>query len=1713
MSKANPNRVSSPVATGGAGTFFEQHVNASFLALLLVRGIPPICTNCRVVEVHVQTEHLGWNTDDFLVVGETDLGQRRRLVGQVKRSLTVSYSDDDFKGAVLDAWSDLKSGVNFDKETDHVVIVTLLGSSTLIRFFSALLECARSSKNGADFEHRLTTPGFVHSKVVDYCDEVRKILDESEGRPVTFEEIRDFLRFIYLLSWDLNTGTSQTEAWVKTLLAHMSNQDDPVATAAETWNALLRLLGSGTPQAASYFREILPTEMRTKHTPVTAADDAAIQALNDQTALLVTGIRTVIGESAHVHRAEVVAQVLDAIERSQVVLITGEAGAGKSGVAKAAVEVLMESSCVFAIRAEQFAATHLEATFVGIHPRLITSKLRSLLATHDRKTILIESVERLLEASSRGAFTDLMTMVAHDPTWRLILTCRDYSSDLVRTSFLEYAGLQHSVVTIPPLSDNELGQLRQHCPHLSRPLDNPQLRLLLKNPYFLDMAARLSWSDESPLPANERSLRKKFWREVIRVDGRAGDGMPRRREQAFVEVSLRRARALSAFARCDDLDGAVIDRLRNDALLRLSANSDNLAAAAHDVLEDWALLEWIDRQFELASQELPALCPVMGTYPALRRTYKKWLSEQVIIDPPSAGRILDEAISRIGLPRYFVDDTIVSLLRSTRGPELLEHRWPQLVADGNKLLLRMMHLLRVGCVRTPSWAGASPNVASIMCIPDGGAWAALLKVILHHLNHFSEPEYRQVISFLEDWARGVSWQTPYPEGAKDAAEIVLALLPNVDDYRSKDQRERLLKILVKLPLSVRERFVQLMHSERNDGDWGRLGEELSDLILTEMDGMPSCRDLPDEVLGLARKRFLLSDADSGSRDNFGSSMELEPLFGLRSHRHDFFPASAFRGPFLFLLRNHPQKGIEFIIELVNHATEAFAHPRYPMEYVDGPVEMELHFSDGTTRTQWVNDRLWNLYRGTSVGPYLLQSALMALEYWLHELLESVPIAVDTLLVRLLRESNSAAVSSVVASVVTASPQLCPEAGLVLLRSRECIILDKMRMVHESQSPGRMMEFFPQLDATKKVYGDERKQSNGLAHRSKDLEVAVLNLQLGAVAARVHAVLDEHRASLPALDRQNDDVRSWRLALDRMDLRRYRPSDRATEPVSKASTDEDAKEQQHFALIIEMQPPDPDVQEMVDRTNDEYSPFDRVIGVLMWGYWLFERNEKSSAKPEEWREKLAMAQQLSGNGDETLGGIDKSSSAKAFVAAICIRDHWSELTRSEQNWCLATTCDAIAAKSDVSDQMACCQRYSLSGDRAAALIVSALRGKQLSEAQLQQVIRALARALTHGINEVAEYAAIGASRHLWIADSELAIRCINSLSCQAVLLQRQLDAEKRKPYQERRPIEALKRDLVTSIRSMIEGVEAVSEQSHAQFNTRGWVGGHTLLRILLIAKDAPTESVAVQLFRRASETLQYWWGADRRRRGRDFYHWDDRPHQIEPWITTLLERFVLQAAPEDAQTVLEPILSEVEQNPRKISSFVRGLISAEDGLFRPANFWAIWDQFASRIQNSGFIGRVDDSRYSSDDDELTSAIFLGTWWKDDVRHWRSLDGYAERIHKLLIALPPSAIILDAYVRFLYHVGEQSLPFAFVHVAGRLQAGSRIQMLSKDNTVFMLESILRRFVYGRPQETKRDKSVRESVLIVLDRLVEAGSSAAYRMRDDFVTPIAAPERTCD
>lgn len=1702
----NPGHVSSPASTGGTGTLFEQHVVTYWLAQLLVQAIPPIFPDSVVVEVYLQTEHLGWHTDDFLIVGRTGSGQQRKLVGQVKQTFTVSATNTKCKKTIQDFWRDFQNRGLFSPDTDRFALVTQRGTNTLLEHFSGLLDWARASRDASDFEHRLTTPGFVNKKVAKYCEEIQKIISEVEGRTLSAAELWPFLRVLYVLSLDLHTETRQTEAQIKNLLAYTAEEHDAVEAAEATWNALLQEASRGMSSARSFRYEDLPEKLRQRHSRIGANERRILQALKDHSALLLDGIHSTIGKELHLERVGLVQQVIEQLESTQVVLISGPAGSGKSVIAKDVISTLGRDHFTFSFRAEEFACAHLDEALQSSQIPANGKKLQAILASQARKVLLVESVERLLEKSTRDAFTDLLALVARDKTWRLLLTCRDYSIDLVRSAFLQRADLGHSVVEVPLLSDEELYKVKAQYPNLTRPLENAALRELLRNPYFLDKALQINWSAERALPQSEWELRALFWREIVRAEDRSTGGMPRLRSDAFVQIALRRAQRLSPYADCRDLDPEAVSALRKDSLIVSHPQSDVLVAPAHDVLEDWAILYWIGEQYVRHKDAVQDFAAVIGAHPAVRRAYRKWVAELIQRDRASADTLFRVAVSSSDLPNHFRDDTLVSLLRSPYAPDFLESHSEELLANNKQLLRRVIHLLRVACVTAPDWLGGTQVPSpSLFNIPDGPAWACVLRLIQKHLDSFGSEDRLLLLGLIEDWARGITWKNPYPDGAESVAAIAYWLLYGFDDYRAESERKRTLQVIAKIPKADQKRFRALLQGRYSDDERGRFSEELRRIIFEGLEGMPVARDMPELVVSVAKEYLLCSEADIERCYSIG--LDLEPVFGIKPQRSSgFFPASAYRGPFFSLLRDHPQQGLNFIIDVFNHSAEWYAHPRVPCD-IEPPFEITLTFSDGTVQKQWCNARLWDLYRGTSVGPYVLQSLLMALERWLLEFAEAQQDELDEVLLSILKRSNSAALTAVVASIATAYPHACGQTLLVLLRSRECILLDRERLASESDAPFRIADLLPRLDAKEKIYEMERKKADAFPHRHRDLEHAILNLQLGPLAPQVHRIIDEHRKALPPVAEQDENDKIWRLALHRMDSRQHQYSVaedevEASDPSGKPTSSKDTGRQ---FIRLDLKEPEPDLKKMVEESNAQQQSVNARLNLLMWGLKTFSYEEAANYDydPTQWQQRLQEARSISVEGDGG-GDYDLGRDGPGVVAAVCVRDHWNEMSEDEQSWCVDVVCSEIEREANEWNHLARVQRNSMAADRPCAWVLPLLLGKDLSAAQMDRVRRALVIALTHLVDEVRWYAALGIGKHLWAIDRDLTLRCVNALATEATLVQEALDAERSKPYAERRKLDEIEKDAATLIRKRFFETGGIANQAYTQMDTSSWFGAKANKYILAIFEQAPTEPEAIAAFERLASTLVQWWDSDDERRQDRHAKRPERDYETEATLTNLLEEFLLRTPAGSALSIVRPIVDAIDRHPNKVYWILLGLIAAEDRQPNTLQFWSLWKEFANGVRWATWLSRIDDEHAIGR--KMVSAIFLGTSWKEGVRHWQSLEGYAGNVHTLFEDLPPSSTVMHSYLKFLYHVGEQSLPEAFMRIAERLRQGDPRKMLMNGDTIFLLEVLLQRYVYGRPLELKRQRNLREAVLFLLDLLVEHGSSAAFRMRDDFVTPVS-------
>ena len=539
--------------------------------------------------------------------------------------------------------------------------------------------------------------------------------------------------------------------------------------------------------------------------------------------------------------------------------------------------------------------------------------------------------------------------------------------------------------------------------------------------------------------------------------------------------------------------------------------------------------------------------------------------------------------------------------------------------------------------------------------------------------------------------------------------------------------------------------------------------------------------------------------------------------------------------------------------------------------------------------------------------------------------------------------------------------------------------------------------------------------------------------------------------------------------------------------------------------MELDEPEPDVKQMVEERTARLSATETGLGLVMWALHVFKNDEAGTHDPAEWRQRLDLVRtrEVARPGSDEL---DMARGGPGIVAAVCVRDHWLEMSGEERDWCVEVVSLEVLRQASDWNWVGGIQLHEMSADRSCASVVPLLLDKPLSTAQQMRARRAFIAALTHPVDEVRWHAVWGVARQLWSKNRDLVMRCVNALAVEATLIDGEREAETERPYDQRRQTDDLKAEAASAVRERFWQVGGIAKDAYQRLNVATWFGAEANGRILAVLSRAPAASEAVTAFVRTAQTLVRWWDSDDDRERDHESSNRERNHEIELTISELLWSFVLRTSADEARSILQPLLDAVDSHPREVRWIIEGLIAVEDREPNTQQFWFVWELFADSLRRATWLARMDDSdrQYGN---EMVSAVFLGSSWRDDVRHWRSLEGHAHRVHALFEDLPPSSLVLDAYVRFLYHIGEQSLREAFVRIAGRLQTGEAQRMLRKTNTVFMLEVLLRRHVYGRPLELKRQHRIRGAVLELLDVLVEQGSSAAFRMRDDFVTPVSA------
>jgi energy-coupling factor transporter ATP-binding protein EcfA2 len=513
----------------------------------------------------------------------------------------------------------------------------------------------------------------------------------NEGAQLTDQQLWEFLKHFYILGYDFDSETGSAVTLLKSLISQ-SSTDDP----SLVWAKIVNEVKFFNQSAGTLSLDTLPIEiLQLFNRKVSSYWAYDIEKLQDHGNYILSGIRSSIG-GVSVKRSDFFAKLQDLCEENKFIFVTGERGCGKSSLIKEFAEYLEDKAPIFCLRTEEFDRAHLDNVFSAIGLKSRLSDLEAGFVLMPKKYLLIESLEKLLELENSAAFSDLLHFVKKGDGWTIIASGRDYAYQQISFNYLQPSGIKYSTLTIGGFSDNDIQQICEKLEILKSFVNNSSLKPLLKNPFYADLAYRVALSGATfSAGAGEKEFKDTVWRNIISKESERSNGMPLKRRQTFIEISVRRAKQMVYGVSDKEFDPEALLRLEADDLIHRNS-PDNLVNPAHDILEDWALENFIEGKFKSPIRDINTFLSTVGHEPAMNRAFRLWLYQKLKYGENIKQLILD-ILGDKEIENCWRDETITAVLLSEKPYEFLNELRGQLFKDDCDLLKRFFFILRISC--------------------------------------------------------------------------------------------------------------------------------------------------------------------------------------------------------------------------------------------------------------------------------------------------------------------------------------------------------------------------------------------------------------------------------------------------------------------------------------------------------------------------------------------------------------------------------------------------------------------------------------------------------------------------------------------------------------------------------------------------------------------------------------------------------------------------------------------------------------------------------------------------------------------------------------------------------------------------------------------------------------------------------------------------------
>ena len=221
-------QLSNPFSTGSGGARFEANIQATFVTLMLSGGYAPCVPSWPIVEIKLQGAVAGYGTDDLIVYVENPASKdRRRLLGQVKNSISITVKSKLFGEVIQAAWKDFNNPDVFTKGKDVISLITGPINATDTDGVNGLLEQARHTRDAEEFLTQVSRANFcsdtVRAKLEAFSTQLKAA---NGGNDIDNKDVYEFLKHFHLLGYDLAKKGSVVSSLLQSHIAQF-NKDIP----------------------------------------------------------------------------------------------------------------------------------------------------------------------------------------------------------------------------------------------------------------------------------------------------------------------------------------------------------------------------------------------------------------------------------------------------------------------------------------------------------------------------------------------------------------------------------------------------------------------------------------------------------------------------------------------------------------------------------------------------------------------------------------------------------------------------------------------------------------------------------------------------------------------------------------------------------------------------------------------------------------------------------------------------------------------------------------------------------------------------------------------------------------------------------------------------------------------------------------------------------------------------------------------------------------------------------------------------------------------------------------------------------------------------------------------------------------------------------------------------------------------------------------------